>query len=243
MMGHDTFSTTQGNSEGSVAPLASRPATKSPWAKVVPKVAAITLGGLGLAAIGALSMAQTGNPSGAATSASTASASAAFANVLAPTEWLAPGGPASVSVATTPRQDGATHTTSPPRADGNADHAGGDAPERSPPCPPSNTAPSNTATSNAASPAPAGPTPTAPSEPAAAGRLPDGRVILNAASASDLTTLPGIGQKRAEAILALRTKLKGFRKLSDLLRVKGIGVKSLRKLEPKLVLDPPSGPS
>lgn len=244
MMGHDTFSTTQGNSERSTAPLAPSPATKSPWAKVARKVAAITLGGLGLAAIGALSMAQTGNPSGAAMSASTASASAAFANVLAPTEWLAPGGPASVSVATTtPLRDGATHTTSPPHADENVVHAGGGAPERSPPCPPSNTAPSNTATSNAASPAPAGPTPTAPSEPAAAGRLPDGRVILNAASASDLTTLPGIGQKRAEAILALRAKLKGFRKLSDLLRVKGIGVKSLRKLEPKLVLDPPSGPS
>jgi competence protein ComEA len=38
----------------------------------------------------------------------------------------------------------------------------------------------------------------------------------------------------------LRTKMKGFRKVSDLLRVKGIGVRSLRKLEPQLVLDVPT---
>jgi competence protein ComEA len=65
---------------------------------------------------------------------------------------------------------------------------------------------------------------------------------LNLATSAELTTLPGVGPKRAEAILALRTRLKGFRKLSDLLRVKGIGVKSLRKLEPKLVLDVPKEP-
>jgi competence protein ComEA len=70
--------------------------------------------------------------------------------------------------------------------------------------------------------------------------LPDGRVVLNTATPKELTTLPGIGQKRAEAIIALRTRLKGFRKLSDLLRVKGIGVKSLKKLEPKVVLDVPA---
>lgn len=63
---------------------------------------------------------------------------------------------------------------------------------------------------------------------------------MNSATPKELTTLPGIGQKRAEAIIALRTRLKGFRKLADLLRVKGIGVKSLKKLEPKVVLDVPT---
>lgn len=231
MMGHDMFSTTQGNSEGSAAPLAPRPATKSPWAPIARKVAAITLGGLGLAAIGALSMAHTGNPGNDATSGSAAS-SAAFANVLAPTEWLA-GGPVatSASIATAPPTNNANSTANPSNIEPNA-HGGGDQPPPQP-CPPS----------TPATPKPASSDSTAASQPAGVGRLPDGRIILNAASASDLTTLPGIGQKRAEAILALRTKLKGFRKLSDLLRVKGIGVKSLRKLEPKLVLDPPSGPS
>jgi competence protein ComEA len=68
----------------------------------------------------------------------------------------------------------------------------------------------------------------------------DGKVILNLATITDLRKLPGIGQKRAQAILDLRQKLGGrFRKLTDLLRVKGIGVKRLAKLKDKMVLDPP----
>jgi competence protein ComEA len=67
----------------------------------------------------------------------------------------------------------------------------------------------------------------------------DGKVILNTASAADLQRLPGIGKKRAEKIIALRAKLKRFRKATDLLRVRGIGVKSLRKMLPHLVVDPP----
>lgn len=74
---------------------------------------------------------------------------------------------------------------------------------------------------------------------AAPGILPDGKVVLNVATAAELTTLPGIGHKRAAQIVELRARLGRFRKLSDLLRVKGIGVKSLRKLTPRLVLDPP----
>lgn len=240
MMGHDTFSTTQGNSEGSVAPLAPRPATKSPWAPIARKVAAITLGGLGLAAIGALSMAHTGNPATATTPVSAASASGVFASVLAPTEWIA-GGPVAVSASASaaPPTSHAGTTPSPANVDADTHAATGGGPQPPHPCPPT----SPTSTSNPSTSTPGASSSAASLEVAGAGRLPDGRVVLNLASASDLTTLPGIGQKRAEAILALRTKLKGFRKLSDLLRVKGIGVKSLRKLEPKLVLDPPSGPS
>ncbi len=73
-----------------------------------------------------------------------------------------------------------------------------------------------------------------------AGLTADGKVILNLATITDLRKLPGIGQKRAQAILDLRQKLGGrFRKLTDLLRVKGIGVKRLAKLKDKMVLDPP----
>jgi competence protein ComEA len=68
----------------------------------------------------------------------------------------------------------------------------------------------------------------------------DGKVILNLATAGELTRLPGIGQKRAEKIVELRESLGRFKKLTDLLRIKGIGPKSLRKMLPYLVLDPPN---
>ena len=68
----------------------------------------------------------------------------------------------------------------------------------------------------------------------------DGKVILNVANAEVLTQLPGVGARRAEAILELRARLKRFRKPSDLLRVRGIGVRSLKRMLPHLVLDPPN---
>lgn len=67
--------------------------------------------------------------------------------------------------------------------------------------------------------------------------LPDGRVVLNLAGAGDLMQLPGIGEKRARAIVHLREKLGRFRSLRDLLRIKGIGPRMLRRLEPKATLD------
>ncbi len=67
----------------------------------------------------------------------------------------------------------------------------------------------------------------------------DGKVILNTASAAELRRLPGVGQKRAEKIIELRTRLKRFKKTTDLLRIRGIGVKSLKRMLPHLVLDVP----
>ncbi len=81
------------------------------------------------------------------------------------------------------------------------------------------------------------PSPAPPSEALTA----DGKVILNKAGVDELRRLPGIGAKRAQAILALREKLGGrFKRATDLLRVKGIGVKSLKRLQPHFVLDPPT---
>jgi competence protein ComEA len=68
----------------------------------------------------------------------------------------------------------------------------------------------------------------------------DGRVILNAASEDELTKLPGIGPSRARAIVALRQRLAKFRAVEDLLRVKGIGRKTLRRIKPNVVLDRPA---
>jgi len=74
---------------------------------------------------------------------------------------------------------------------------------------------------------------------ASAGRTEDGKVILNLASSEDLRHLPGVGAKRAEAILALRARLGRFKQVNDLLRVKGIGVRGLKKIMPHVVLDAP----
>ncbi|HEX6274835.1 MAG TPA: helix-hairpin-helix domain-containing protein [Polyangiaceae bacterium] len=72
------------------------------------------------------------------------------------------------------------------------------------------------------------------------GLTPDGKVILNRASVDELRRVPGVGPKRAQAIVDLRKKLGGrFKRVTDLLRVKGIGVRSLKKMETHLVLEAP----
>lgn len=61
-------------------------------------------------------------------------------------------------------------------------------------------------------------------------------VDINTASESDLERLPGVGPSRAKAIVELREQLKGFRRLEDLMRVKGIGRKTFQKLSPLVTL-------
>jgi len=78
---------------------------------------------------------------------------------------------------------------------------------------------------------------------ASAGMTQDGKVILNLATLEDLRHLPGVGQKRADAILALRARLGHFKHVNDLLRVKGIGVRGLKKILPHVLLDPPQTPA
>ena len=92
-----------------------------------------------------------------------------------------------------------------------------------------------------------GPTaPPPPSAPAAAapsgshGRAsPTEPVYLNHASIDELRRLPGVGPKRAEAILALRQRLGRFQRVEDLLRVKGVGRGAVKKWRPLLRLDAP----
>jgi competence protein ComEA len=75
--------------------------------------------------------------------------------------------------------------------------------------------------------APAGQAPPAAAKPA---------LNLNTATVEQLETLPGIGRKTAERILEYRTKSGGFKRIEDLMNVKGIGEKSFLKLKPLIAV-------
>lgn len=57
-------------------------------------------------------------------------------------------------------------------------------------------------------------------------------VNINTCSAAELTSLPGIGPKTAELILAYRSENGGFARIEDLLLVKGIGPKKYDAIRP-----------
>lgn len=59
-------------------------------------------------------------------------------------------------------------------------------------------------------------------------------VNVNTATLDELTALPGIGEKRAEAILEMRKQKGGFKSVDELTEVKGIGPANLEKLRPYL---------
>ncbi len=64
-------------------------------------------------------------------------------------------------------------------------------------------------------------------------------ININTATIDQLETLPGIGRKTAERILEHRTKSGSFKRIEELMNVKGIGEKSFLKLKPLIVATPP----
>ena len=76
--------------------------------------------------------------------------------------------------------------------------------------------------------------PSLPSGKAAA--APASIVNLNTATVSQLATLPGIGETAAQRIVEYRDKNGGFKKVEELMNVKGIGEKSFLKLKPLVTL-------
>jgi competence protein ComEA len=63
-----------------------------------------------------------------------------------------------------------------------------------------------------------------------------GPLNLNTATVAQLEALPGIGKSVAERILEYREKSGGFKKVEDLMNVRGIGEKSFLKLKPLITV-------
>ena len=62
------------------------------------------------------------------------------------------------------------------------------------------------------------------------------KISLNQATKEELKTLPSIGDKRADDIIAYRESHGGFKKIEDLKEVSGIGEKTYDKLKDKVSL-------
>ena len=66
-------------------------------------------------------------------------------------------------------------------------------------------------------------------------------VNLNSASAAQLQTLPGVGASAAQRIVDYRQKNGSFKKIEELMNVKGIGEKSFLKLKPLITVGTDKG--
>jgi competence protein ComEA len=74
------------------------------------------------------------------------------------------------------------------------------------------------------------------SAPKAAASAP---VNLNTATAAQLEALPGIGARTAALIVEYRQKNGGFKKIEELMNVRGVGEKSFLKLRTLIIVTPP----
>jgi competence protein ComEA len=61
-------------------------------------------------------------------------------------------------------------------------------------------------------------------------------VNLNSATAAQIASLPGIGLKTAELVVQYRTKNGPFKKIEEVMNVRGIGEKSFLKIKDRLTV-------
>ena len=66
-----------------------------------------------------------------------------------------------------------------------------------------------------------------------------GSININTASATDLEALPGVGAKTAALIVEYRQKNGPFKKIEELMNVRGIGEKNFLKLRPQITVVAP----
>jgi competence protein ComEA len=62
------------------------------------------------------------------------------------------------------------------------------------------------------------------------------KINVNTASAEELTALPGIGKSYADRIVEYREKNGPFKKVDDLLNVRGIGEKTLERIRDRVTV-------
>ena len=86
-------------------------------------------------------------------------------------------------------------------------------------------------------PAPAAKSARASKAPAA----PTAPINLNTATQAQLESLPGVGPKAAQRILDYRKQNGHFKKIEDLMNVKGFGEKTFLKLKPMLTVGEKAG--
>jgi competence protein ComEA len=80
-------------------------------------------------------------------------------------------------------------------------------------------------------------------EKAASSKSPQAQAVttplnLNTATAAQLEKLPGVGARTAQLIVEHRQKNGGFKKVEELMNIKGIGEKSFLKLKPMVTVAP-----
>jgi competence protein ComEA len=64
-----------------------------------------------------------------------------------------------------------------------------------------------------------------------------GKVNINQATVKELSGLPGIGKKKAEAVVAYRKENGAFTHVDDIRKVEGIGKKTLEKIRGYLTVE------
>ena len=73
-------------------------------------------------------------------------------------------------------------------------------------------------------------------QPPAAETVPAGLININTADKAALMTLNGIGEVKAQAIIDYRRENGSFTSVNELLRVSGIGEKTLEKIRPYITV-------